>query len=152
MDPLSALSLASNIVQLVDVGTRVVSATFELYSPDGITMNGELERVTSDLVKICSALERPQDQINGPQSSDSELQLIPLSKSCKALGEELLTVLNSLKVQSPHKKWQSFRQALKAVWKEKEIERYKKCIADLRSEISLRLIGILRWAHLLLSR
>ncbi|KAM0794000.1 hypothetical protein BDR22DRAFT_49856 [Usnea florida] len=144
MDPLSALSLASNIVQLVDVGTKVVSATFELYSPDGITINGELECVMSDLVKICSALERPQDHINGPRSSNSELELIPLSKSCKTLGEELLTVLNSLKVQSPHKKWQSFRQALKAVWKEKAIERYKDRITDLRSEISLRLISILR--------
>ena len=144
MDPLSALSLASNIVQLVDVGTRVVSASLELYSPDGISVNGELESVMSDLVKICSALENPHDQIKGSKSSSSEIQLITLSKSCKTLGEELLTVLNSLKVQSPHKKWQSFRQALKAVWKEKEIHRYKERIINLRSEISLRLIGILR--------
>ena len=144
MDPLSALSLASNVVQLIDVGTRVVSASLELYSPDGISVNGELESVMSDLVKICSALEKPHDQIKGPNLSSSELQLIPLSKSCKTLGEELLKVLNSLKVQSPHKKWQSFRQALKAVWKEKEIHRYKERITNLRSEISLRLIGILR--------
>ena len=144
MDPLSALSLASNIVQLVDVGTRVVSASFELYSSDGISINGELECVMSDLVNICSALEQPHDHIKGPKSSTSELQLIPLSKSCKTLGEELLTVLNSLKVQSPHRKWQSFRQALKAVWKGKEIHRYRERITDLRSEISLRLIGILR--------
>ena len=144
MDPLSALSLASNIVQLVDVGTRVVSASFELYGPDGISTNGELESVMSDLVQICSALEQPQQQINGPGSSNSELQLIPLSKSCKNLGEELLTVLYSLKVQSPQKKWQSFRQALKAVWKEKEIHRYKERITSLRSEISLRLTSILR--------
>ena len=144
MDPLSALSLASNIVQLVDVATRVVSASFELYSPDGISINGELECVMSDLVKICSALEQPQHQIDEQRSSISELQLIPLSKSCRTLGEELLTVLNSLKVESPHKKWQSFRQALKAVWKEKEIHRYKERISNLRSEISLRLIGILR--------
>ena len=144
MDPLSALSLASNIVQLVDVGTRVVSASFELYSPDGISVNGELESVISDLVSICSALEKPQDRISELSSSKSEIQLIPLCESCKNLGEELLAVLNSVKVQSPHKKWQSFRQALKAVWKEKEIERYKRRIADLRSEISLRLLGILR--------
>ena len=144
MDPLSALSLASNIVQLVDFGTRVVSASFELYSPDGISINEELECVMSDLVKICSALEQPQHRINGQRSSISELQLIPLSKSCKTLGEELLTVLNNLKVQSPHKKWQSFSQALKAVWKEKEIHHYKERITNLRSEISLRLIGILR--------
>lgn len=144
MDPLSALSLASNIVQLVDVGTRVVSASFELYSPDGISINGELESVISDLVNICSALEQPQHHVNGQRSSSSELQLIPLSKSCKTLGEELLTVLNSVKVQSPRKKWQSFRQALKAVWKEKEIHRYTERITNLRSEISLRLIGILR--------
>ena len=144
MDPLSALSLASNIVQLVDVGTRVISATFELYSPDGISINGELESVMSDLVNLCSALERPQDRITGPNLSKSELQLVPLARSCKKLGEELLTVLNSLKVQSPHKKWQSFRKALKAVWKEKEILRYKERITNTRSEISLRLIGILR--------
>ena len=144
MDPLSALSLASNIVQLVDVGTRVVSSTFELYSPDGIPVNEELESVISDLVKICSALEQPHDRINRTKISKSEFQLIPLSRSCKKIGEELLTVLYSLKVQSPHKKWQSFCQALKAVWKEKEIHHYKDRMTNLRSEISLRLIGILR--------
>ena len=152
MDPFSALGLASNVVQLVDIGTRIVSAGCELYSPDGISINGELETTMNDLVKICSSLEQPQNQINGQVASRSERELIPLSLTCKNVGEELLTVLHKLKVQSPHKKWQSFRQALKAVWKEKEIHQYKERIANIRSEIALRLISILRYVQVLLSK
>ena len=111
MDPFSALSLASTIVQLVDVGTRVVSAGFELYSANGIFANEELETIMNDLTTLCSSLKQPQNRLSGQVESRSERELIPLSVSCRKLGEELLTVLHNLKVQSPHGKWQSFRQA-----------------------------------------
>ncbi len=49
MDPLSALSLASNNFKLVDLGTRMVWANFELYSPDRKSTNRELETIMVDL-------------------------------------------------------------------------------------------------------
>lgn len=145
MDPFSALSLATNVVQLIDFGTKVVSASFELYSPDVASANKELETIMNDLTKICAGLEQPKDENDAPIPSKSELDLIQLSLSCKNLGEELLSLLHKLKVSGPHKKWQSFRQALKAVWKEKEINRYKKRTTSLRSEIAFHLISSLRY-------
>ena len=152
MEPFSALSLASNVIQIVDVGTRVVSASFELYKSDGISVNDELENTMNDLIKICSCLERPEERVHGQMTSRSERDLIPLCLSCKKVGEELITVLKNLKVQSPHKKWQSFRQALRAVWKEKDIHYYQERIKSLRSEIAFHLIAILRYTPTLLFR
>lgn len=150
MDPFSALSLVTNVVQLIDFGTRVVSASFELYSPDGTSANKELETIINDLTKICAGLEQRNDQKDAQIPSKSEQDLIQLSLSCKKLGEELLSILHKLKVSGPHRKWQSFRQALKAVWKEKEIARYKERTTSLRSEIAFYLISILRYVQIML--
>jgi hypothetical protein len=51
MDLLTALSLAGNIIQFVDFGTRLLSTTKALYrsSVGSLAINDELELVTSDL-------------------------------------------------------------------------------------------------------
>ena len=76
MDPFSALSLARNVIHFVDFGTRVVSASFELYSPDGISTNVELESIMHDLTGICAGLEQPEDSIDEQVASKPELDLI----------------------------------------------------------------------------
>ena len=58
MDPFSALGLASNVVQFMEFGTKLISASLELYnSKDGTSSpNSELGIITKDLTGICSGL------------------------------------------------------------------------------------------------
>ena len=106
MDPFSALGLASNVIQLVDFGSRLVSKSQELYkSADGISnVNRDLEAVTKDLTSVCSSLIQPEQYINKEQASVPGTALIPLCRSCKELGDELLSVLQTLKVKHRHQK------------------------------------------------
>lgn len=146
MDPLSALSLASNICQLLDFGGRLLSGSLELYrSVDGVSsVNGELQSITDDLTGICTALMQPESRIDEQRATKSELALIPLSQSCKALGEEFLSLLRSLKVKTRQQKIGSVRQALRNEWKRKEVQDYQKRLKNYRSQIAVNLMEILR--------
>ena len=146
MDPFSALSLASNICQLLDFGGRLVSGSLELYrSHDGISsVHSEIEFIANDLTEMCGALMQPESRIDQQHAIKSELALIPLAQSCKELGEEFLSVLNSLKVKARYQKIDSVRQALKSEWKRKAIQDYEKRLKSYRSQIAVHLLEILR--------
>ena len=146
MDPFSALGLASNVIQFVDFGSRLLSKSQELYkSADGVTnVNRDLETITKDLTRVCSSLIQPEQYINKEQASDPEIALIPLCRSCKELGDELLLVLQTLKVKGRHQKWNTVRQALRTAWKESRILSYERRLGDFRSQIVTHLISIIR--------
>ena len=147
MDPLSGLSIASNIVQFVDFGLRVVSKGNRIYrSVDGaLTENLDLEVVTNDLLVIqaklrCSCLT----------SADTALPLEDvkafdaLSSACFDLARRLLERLNMAKAQGRFRRWKSLRQALKSVWSKPEIEEMANTLHSFRSELQLRLLVALR--------
>ncbi len=147
MDPFSALGLASNICQLLDFSSKLVSDTLEIYrSVDGASsVNSELQTITEDLTRFCGALAGPESRIDEQQATKSELALVPLARSCKALGEQFLSLLNSLKVKARHQKFESVRQALRSAWKEKEILDYQNRLKSFRAEIAVHLLEILRY-------
>lgn len=149
MDPFSALGLASNVVQFVDFGTKLISASIELYkSKDGASsVNGELETITKDLTGICMGLTQPERRLDSTLASEPERALLPLAQKCKDLGEEFLGVLQVLKAKGRHKKWESVRQAIGNAWKEKEIHNYLQRLNGYRREIAIHLISILRYVE-----
>ena len=146
MDPFSALSLASNICQLLDFGGRLVSGSLEFYRSGNraSSVHGELEFIVDDLVDMCGALTQSESRIDQQHATKSELALIPLAQSCKELGDEFLSVLNSLKVKARHQKIASVCQALKSEWKRKTIQGYERRLKSYRSQITLHLLMILR--------
>lgn len=95
MDPFTALGLAANICQFVDFGYKLVSGAFELYnSMDGtLSANKILESIAKDLANLCTELEQASLDSNHGSTSEPEAALIPLARACKAMGQELFSVL-----------------------------------------------------------
>ena len=147
MDPLSAVSLAGNIIQFVEFGSNLVCGSVNIYkSADGTTsVNSELELITEDLTGLCSKLIRPRNPAEEPALPKAELDLLKLSRLCVKLGREFLEMLESLKVNGRNRRWDSVRQALKTQWKAKDIEEYRQRLDNFRSEIACHLLSILRY-------
>lgn len=145
LDPFSALGLASNVVQFVDFGRKLVSGAVELYqATDGTsTANAELELIIQDLGEISAGLE-PGSLHQASGFTKDELKLQELAVSCKQLANEFLSLLESLKVQGPHKRWKSALQASRSAWKEKQIRSYMRRLDEFRSQLTVRLVAILR--------
>jgi hypothetical protein len=154
LDPMSALSLAGNVVQFVSFSTGLVSGAYAIYhSSEGTSMeNLELEFVTENLKQFSLRLSRgskfPSSSFYATSPSSSDESLRQLSKSCKEVADELLSVLNDLKVniKGEHRKWDSFRQALKSVWKKDKIELRERSITV--SHLLLRFFSLCLIGHL----
>jgi hypothetical protein len=141
MDPITALSVVAAVIQFLDYGTRIVSKGKELYSSaDGaLSENMELETASVQLQNLSNTLmDSFQAGLKAPpggkpDQSDEVMQKI--CEDCVAVSRELVEQLEKLKIPEghPHKKWKSFRQALKAVWTKEKINEIAERLKNLRN-------------------
>jgi hypothetical protein len=161
LDPLSALGLASSVVQFVDFGCKLVTECKEIYhSVDGLS--GEyinIELITTSLGRLSHDLRsaprttrffRGQQQLSPPQRNEqpvakSNLELWQdLASSCQETAEELLVILQKLKLRdSSHRRWKSFQLALKTILKKEEIKKLQERLDGFRSTMTTQLIVLL---------
>jgi hypothetical protein len=154
MDPLTALSVTSNIIQFVDFGSKLVSKTRQIYkSKDGTLSDKVLvEDLAVDLTSLSLNLRkslrenRPFDTLDHAESSDDEA-LEGLCIRCTEIATELIARLNKLKVEGParHRNWESFKQALRASWSNEALDLLAAQLSDVRNEIELRVLVSFRY-------
>ena len=146
MEPLSALSVASAVVQMVDFGAKLFSKSVELYkSAEGsLPVNVEISSIVEDLSQISAGLVTSHG-LKEEQLTEDEVALIRLASQCNTLAHELLSGLQRLVVQNPDRRWESVYKAVKAMWKEKKIHETQERLNAFRSELTIRLVAILRY-------
>lgn len=154
LDPLTALSLACNIVQVVDFASKVVARCRHIHTYGELPEHHELEIVTADLLRLSTRLkEHPQPptlsqkqlkEENDTQKMQREkdLALSQLSSLCVKIADELLSRLFKYKVPEgvPRTKWRSFREALEQVWKKKDLDELAARLAEIRNEMSFKVL------------
>lgn len=145
LDPITALSVAGNIVQFIDFSAKIITASVQLHMSehDTLKVNEVLEVVTSDLVKLTTKLHR-LDGVSGPISDDDQA-LIDLCASCNTVADELLSRLTSLKVKGQRTKWKTLRQAIRTVWTEEELSALGRQLIALQRSIELRIVVDIRY-------
>ncbi|CZR63571.1 uncharacterized protein PAC_13468 [Phialocephala subalpina] len=139
-DPMTALGLASNIVQLISFTSDIVSKSREIYkSQDGkLIEHMELEAITTSLHDLSREIVSPFQK--GILLSKAEEDLQKLWGECNDISRQLIVAIESLQTQGRNKKWNSFRQALKTVWKEDEIEALSRRLDRYRAQIDTALL------------
>lgn len=145
LDPMSALSLAGNIVQFVDFSSKIVSKGRRIYlSANGaLPKNLELEVVANDLARLAQGLSKESnDTARAPNLSEDERALQTMSEECSKIAEELLVRLEKLKVKSDAKQrgWKSLRQALKSVWGKEELDDLSKRLSLFRDQLQFHIL------------
>lgn len=147
LDPLTALGVVSNAVQLVEFSSRIVSRSHKIFkSPDGaLTENIELEAITSGLRKVNNLLRESlkSNELHRPLS-DEERELKATCEGCETVGIELISALQKLKIEGKHGKWKSFRQGLKSVWSKDEIEDLTNRLEAFRKQLDTHILVSLR--------
>ena len=145
---LSALGLASNIIQLVDFARVLVLDARSLRdSARGLSHhNNDLETVTKDLRQLSSSIKY-QATSTASQGQEDETQLYRLAESSWTIADKLLGDLSKLKFQfGPHAKWRSVQQAFKATLKKDQIKNLQDRLDMLRQEITVRAVLITKYA------
>ncbi|KAI0385919.1 hypothetical protein F5Y04DRAFT_160000 [Hypomontagnella monticulosa] len=143
MEPLSALSLAGNVIQFIEFTTKLLSTSIEVYRSAEGASNDHLT-----LGEICGQLSGLSGRLRASKvnhrESASELALRDIADLCNADCARILAVLNDLKVkEGSHRAWNSFRHALKHAWKgEREVEKLMGQLRDRQAAMTLHICAL----------
>ena len=152
LGPLTAVSLASSVVQLVDFSIKVVTGSIELYhSANGSnTERSDLEAKTARICNLAERVDVPPEPSNYVSSGPTDSrELGELAKTCKSVASDLIAVLGDLKVKrpaGPGRKWESFQKAVAALtpWNKDKIASLDKRLSRLQQDIFSQILIMLR--------
>ena len=135
IDPIAALGLAGNIVQFVDFSCKILQDTKSLYasSTGASAENDVIETICNDLINLNNALTVSSE----PDAIYRSIR--NLACNCQGVAVELLQLLDKIRVQGPKRKWKSFIQAVRSVWKKEQIEELVRRMERLRNETQFHL-------------
>ncbi|KAF5672276.1 P-loop containing protein [Fusarium heterosporum] len=149
MDPLTALSISTAVVQFLDFGSKILSKSFEIYnSGTGAQLETQhIAAIATNMLELVNQLEQKEAEIKqqtsapwtpeearrrrhmSSQTKQEEAvrdqrrkELLSIVTGCKNSAIDLLNTVERLKIQGTITKWKVFRQALYTVWKEEQVE------------------------------
>ena len=141
MEALAAFSLACNLLQVLDFGFNILKGSFYLAQPgeDSLPENRTSSALASDLRVLAAEIQSTSS------SSGSDERLKILCAGCDELAQELIRVLNSLKVV---KRRQLVAKAIQAQFEKKKMSALERRLDGYRSEIHLYITAHLRYVEL----
>ncbi|KAE8447050.1 hypothetical protein EG329_011185 [Mollisiaceae sp. DMI_Dod_QoI] len=163
MDPLSALSVAGTIVQLVDFGNKLFQETFQLYkSGTGVLKkHEELKLIIGDLKSVIFKLRQNSDVALGaaarPLSAEDQEQEASFHRICNEalqIAEMLLQRLERLQaeIDAGDGKMKNMRRSInatiRAAWSKDEIKSLLQRLSVFKESLNSRLIFSLRYPRL----
>jgi hypothetical protein len=146
-DPITSLSLASAILQLVDFGSKLLVTGYKTYkSADGASeCNEHIEVLVADLRALHEKLAQRPSTVTVSLSED-EVAIAELAGKSQRIARKLIALLEDLKVKDKGllRTWEAIRKTVKATWKKDEIEMLHRQLQDLQAQVDSRLLKMLR--------
>ena len=141
MEAVAAVSLAGNILQFIDFITSVVSKSVEIYSSASGTLreHNDQESITNDIKSLSSIIR------DGESAGPSDPMLQRLCTQCIEVAEELQAALDDHKIKGNHKKTESIRKSLKALWGKEKLLALEERVSSFRQELTLHVAVDLRY-------
>jgi len=148
MDPLSSLSIASSLVQLIDFAARLVSGTYRIHTTASGERgsNSDVKFITDNLQElnndICDSLSTSMALAPGASLRHSEI--IVLCSQCDEVAKQLISVLVKLDAKKGQGVWRSARQALLTLLSHDQLGRLQRRLDTFRQQISMHILISLR--------
>ena len=146
LDPMSALGLACNIIQIVDFSLKAVTKFRELYNDGASSENRELEDITVRLKGLRANLVtvNPTTRQSRPVFVDDR-ELQALADECCRTADELTAELDTLKVSGPHKKRQVAKKFYRSIRRKSVVEGIQKRLDGYQKVLNTRTLVNLRF-------
>lgn len=148
MDPFNALGVAAATIQFVDFSTALISAGSKICR----SKTGELQ-LESESRTIAEELESHDGEMRdsngsgpGQDFSQTEKQIRAMCDQCDAVAQDLLHAVQKLKSRrwSKKEKFETFKQALQAVWTPEQITHLEQRLGSWRSQLIPLILSALR--------
>lgn len=157
MDPLTALGLAAAVVQFVGFASHLVSKIKEIQeSATGQSKQAAtLETIYTQLQHLNSRLELSSKRDPRLEVVQGSTDLVAhvfaindLSRICEGDCQRLLDIVRKLQVgNDSRRRWQSFRVALKTIWKGSEITDLEQRLHSTQTTLTLHVCSLTRYVE-----
>ncbi|KAI0971271.1 hypothetical protein F4678DRAFT_479605 [Xylaria arbuscula] len=133
MASLEALGLASNIIQVIDFVSKLITNARTLYKSADQTSTGSLvlQDVANDLARLC-------DSVTATNCPEDE-GLKRLAQSAKEVSNDILVMLDDLKIKGQKTRWKSFLLAIKEVRSQDAVTSVTSSITRLQTQMTLHI-------------
>ena len=144
-EAVAALSLAANILQVLDFGKQFTFAAWAIYRSGSGTINflSDLQSTSSNLRPVLQELEE-SSRAPASSSTTSDNGILVLASKCSGVLNQMLESLASIGGLEKGRKRDAAKAAFKLVWKKGDIEDLQKRLDQFRDELTLHLVVSLR--------
>lgn len=144
LDPLSAFSVACNVLQIVETSLRVLGKTAECYksgAPDEVsTLIGNVYTIEGLNDELRNFIPDPIGKI---PLSPTELRLVEANEECLRLSGDFIRLLESLKV-TKQSVWHSIGSSIKTMWYQDKLANFEKAISESRANLTLAFLLLMQ--------
>jgi hypothetical protein len=134
MDPISAFSLACNIIQVVDFGFKLAAGCRQIYASGSLESNDHIELVATDLRRISEEIEKAAAKNAGDR------ELTDLASRSAATSKKLLSVLEDIKMKNQKSKRNALGKTVTAMWKKGALDDLQKQLVSYQKALETRML------------
>ena len=146
LDPVSALALACNIIEIVDFSLKAVGKFRELYRDGASSEHQELENMTARFKSL-----RTNFTIVKQRTRESEKLLVDdkdlhaLADECFKTADELTAELNTLKISGQHKRRQVVGKFFRSMRRKSVVDGLQRKLNSYKEQLNTRILVNLRF-------
>jgi hypothetical protein len=141
MDPLSALSLAANIFQVIGFTIQLAEIGKQIYDKGTTVEYGELETICKDFDSAKKTLDARLGSVANTTEEEKQVKAIAMQTS--VLAAELEKKLTKLRKKASKSKSDAVKKSFKAVWSRNAILETEKRFLKFRDDLEFRLVVLL---------
>ncbi|KAI0838389.1 hypothetical protein F5Y06DRAFT_45438 [Hypoxylon sp. FL0890] len=143
MEALAAIGLASNILQFIEAGHKVLSASKEMYGVghEASRSNNDIESITQEMKRLGQSLSKG---VPTSQKTEEDEALLRLTAECERWSSDMVTLLDHLKNKNPDSKLKAFKAGWKNYRKQGERDRLEKGLDSCRRQLAIQLTSMSR--------
>ena len=148
LDPLSAFSVACNVLQVIELGVKVLSkaADYRKAETGVLTEQKDLRDVLQTLNNLNTDLQAslPQ-QTTLKQHTVEESRLLEANNQCLRLSRELINFLDGLKLRDRHVVFDSLRISIKTLWHKDKMDAMEKSLSSARDNLHIAFLIYMKY-------
>lgn len=159
-EAVASLSLAANILQMVEYGGVFVTTAWKIYSEnadtDIVKDFKQLQYLAKDVDKVLGSLEQdlPAFSSTSMSSENGDPEMARLAEECRKVTMEILEFVGKTGDQ---KSWKTrmhkvVREAFRLTWGQGKLVKLQTKLDSMRSQLILRLVYSLRFVYAIHSR
>ncbi|KAK3325948.1 hypothetical protein B0H66DRAFT_144100 [Apodospora peruviana] len=146
-EAVAALSLAANILQVLDYGREFVVAAYNIWESgqQGVEEFVALQTLCRDLDDASRSLHSQEiARLSSSSASVGDKAIANLAEECAKLAQRMLNALHQVGVPGHGRKRDAAKAAFKLLWTKDEVKALDTQLGDFRSQLTFRLLISLR--------